>query len=185
MSKRKAVVVDEVLAAKKTAKITKVPKTLKEKILYLLATEDTLVSLPTLKKLLRENYDIDDTSANNNKLNKTLKALLEEDEDDFGKIGGSYHGGKNSLAFLEYEVQRTARELKQADDKLHENDVKCCYCLTWCDSMETWKGEDSIARGGIHKCSNDACKRTFYTWISGDHRIGHEVEYKRGGSYLS
>jgi hypothetical protein len=183
MSKRKAVD-GEVSTAKKQVKIVKTPKTLKDKVLQLLAVEDTLVSLPSIKKLLRENYQIEDTTANNNKLNKTLKTLLEEDRDDFGKIGGSYHGGKNSTAFLEYEVQRTAKELQQAEDKLHENDVKCCFCLTWCDSMKTWKGEDSIARGGIHKCSNDACKKTFYTWIGDGYRIGHEVEYKRGGNYF-
>ncbi len=81
----------------KAAAKNKIPKTLKEKILDLLATEETLVSLPTMKKILCERYDcgcadVKQATALNNKINKTLKSLLEENRDDFQKIGGSYHG---------------------------------------------------------------------------------------------
>lgn len=182
MSKRK---VDVLVEAKKSKKPTlKTPKTLKEKILHLLATEDAFVSLPAMKKLLRENYDLEESTASNNKLNKTLKALLEENRDDFGKIGGSYHCGKKGTAFREYETQRTANELKAEEDKLHEDDeyAKCPFCLTWCD-MNARKSIDSIYRGSIFKCSEQSCKKKFYTWPTDGYKMGHEIEYKNSEDY--
>jgi DNA-directed RNA polymerase subunit RPC12/RpoP len=162
-------------------KSTKQPKTLREKILHVLSTEDQLVSLIKLKKRLAESYEIEETTANNNKINKLLKTLQDEEgrEAYFGKIGGSYHGGIHSPAYQAWKQADDERQAKEAEDKAHEDDINCPFCGQWNDCMATWKGEDSIARGGRYRC--DHCGKAFWSWISDGYRYGHEVEYKKSG----
>ena len=87
MSKRKA---ESGLVTEKNKTAKKSPKTLKDKILDLLAHQEVLVGLSSIKKILAEKYLVEESTANNSKLNKTLKSLLEEGRNDFEKIGGSY-----------------------------------------------------------------------------------------------
>lgn len=172
---------------KKAAPATtgKAPKTLREKILHLLAHEDTLISLIKLKKRLTEApYNIEENTTNNNKINKLLKTLQEEEghADYFGKIGGSYHGGTNSPAYQTWRKEEDQRLAKEADDKAHADDINCPFCDKWNDVMKTFKGEDSIARGGRFVCQ--FCKKTFWSWISDGYRYGHEVEYKKSKMFF-
>lgn len=159
------------------------PKTLKEKILAVVASQDTLVGLATIKKVLAEQYDFESSTANNNKINKTLKTMSEEHRDDFGKIGGSYHGGANSAAFLAHEGKVAAEQALIDEYKAHEGEVQCPFCFVYSDEEIYGRGEDSVARGGRFQCSG--CNKTFFTWIS-DHfttRLGHKKEYKFSGLY--
>ncbi len=162
----------------------KTPKTLKDKILHILSKEVSLVGLASLKKLLSEQYEIEATTANNNKLNKTLKALCDEERDDFGKLGGSYHGGINSAAFIAHDTERAAKQAILDEYEAHDGEVQCPYCMIYNDELATWKGEDSVARGSKYECTG--CKKMFYTWID-DHttRLGHKKEYKFSGQYSS
>ena len=94
MSKRKSTVQPNEAVAEKTKSV---PKSLKDKILDVLAIEESLVSLPKLKKILCERYDcvcsdVKQATALNSKINKTMKSLLGENRADFKKVGGSYHG---------------------------------------------------------------------------------------------
>lgn len=134
--------------ATSSAKKNKKPTSLKEKILHLLSLQDKLIGLASIKKILKEDYDIEDNKANNNRINKTLKELSEEEgRDDFGKVGGSYHGGVNSPAYQEYAEQESEKEAKRKAAAEHPDDFQCPYCDAWNDALETWRGEDSIARG--------------------------------------
>src|SRR5688572_28107082 len=110
MSKRKAN--SDVHAAVQKKRVV---KTLKDKILDLVQNAEAFVSLVALKKTLAEQYEVPDTSANNTKILKTLKALLEENRNDFGKIGGSYHGGVNSLAYERHEAMRKRADAENAE----------------------------------------------------------------------
>ena len=168
-----------------TTAAVKAPKTLKEKILHVLSQEVSLVGLASLKKLLAEQFNIEATTANNNKLNKTLKALCEEKRDDFGKIGGSYHGGIHSPAFIAHDTERAAQQAILDEYEAHDGEVQCPHCMIYNDELATWKGEDSVARGSKFECTG--CAKTFYTWISDYHtsRLGHKKEYKFSGQYYS
>lgn len=67
--------------------------TLKEKILSIVENSETLISLQKLKKELVVRYGLANNKAFNTNVNKVLKALLDSNDENFGKIGGSYHGG--------------------------------------------------------------------------------------------
>eukprot|EP01040_Poterioochromonas_malhamensis_P009941 gene9941-10802_t len=56
--------------------------------------------------------------------------------------------------------------------------LQCPHCDTWNHEDESYIDEDSVARGGVHKCKS--CKKRFYTWISDYDRRGHIVEYRYG-----
>lgn len=160
--------------------------TLKEKILAILSKEDNMVGLASLKKQLLEQYEFPTDGAdkaNSNKLNKTLKAMLDEERNDFGKIGGSYHGGANSPAFIAYDAERAAKQAAQDEWDAHAGELQCPYCKKWDNEMAVWKGEDSVARGGKYECSG--CKKIYWTWISdySTRKLGHQKEYKYSGMY--
>ncbi len=137
------------------------------------------MGLASLKKLLQENYDFEPTAANNNKLNKTLKLLIDEDRNDFGKIGGSYHGGENSPAFIEHYTKWHAQEAQKILQTFRKDEMKCPYCETWNDSLKTWIAEDSTTR--IFQCGQ--CKKRFFIYISDYDKImtGQTKEYKYSG----
>jgi predicted RNA-binding Zn-ribbon protein involved in translation (DUF1610 family) len=131
MSKRKAATKLEGEVAKKSDK--KAPKTLKEKILDLLANQETFVGLPKIKSILAKVYDVEESASNNVKINKALKLLSEEERDDFGKIGGSYHGGEQSPAYLFNEAY-LAQEQADKDARALEgpkDDMRCPNCRDW------------------------------------------------------
>jgi len=160
--------------------------TLKDKILAILAKEEDLIGLASLKKKLLEQYDFPTDGAdkaNSNKLNKILKALVDEERNDFGKIGGSYHGGVNSPAYIAYDADRAAKQAAQDEWEAHRDELQCPYCMKWDDEMSVWKGEDSVARGGKYECSG--CKKIYWTWISDypTRKLGHQKEYKYSGLY--
>ncbi len=160
-------------------KSKKTPTTMKEKILHLLAKQEKLIGLVTIKKILKEEYDVEDNKANNTRITKTLKDLSEEERDDFGKIGGSYHGGDNSVAYQEYAEKEAQKEARRQFLELHKDELQCPHCETWNDEMACWLGEDSVARGGKYRCKD--CNKLFYTWISDyDTRVGHKIEYRYG-----
>ncbi len=169
----------------KAAKVPKTPKTLREKILHILATEEKLISLAKLKKRLAESYEVEESTTNNNKINKLLKTLQDEDghEDYFGKVGGSYHGGIGSPSYEAWKQEDDVRKAQEAEDELHKDDIKCPFCDEWNDTESSFKSEDSIARGGRYVC--DHCGKTFWSWISDGYKYGHKVEYKRSGYYLA
>jgi hypothetical protein len=175
-------VVEEAQTKKKQKKFTKQPVTVKEKILHLLAKEDKLIGLATIKKLLKSEYEIDDSKANDSRITKALKELEEEEREDFGKIGGSYHGGENSTAYQAHATEEAEKAAKRKFLVDHKDEYQCPYCETWNDQITTWKGEDSIARGSKFQCSN--CKEMFYSWISDctTNLVGHRVEYKKGSA---
>jgi len=160
--------------------------TLKEKILAVLSKEEGMVGLASIKKQLLEQYDFPTDGvdkANSNKLNKTLKAMVDEERDDFGKIGGSYHGGIHSAAYIAYSAAEAAKKAAQDEWDAHKDELQCPYCGTWDNEMAVWKGEDSIARGSKFQCSG--CKKTYWTWISDftTNKLGHRQEYKFSGMY--
>jgi DNA-directed RNA polymerase subunit RPC12/RpoP len=173
-------VVEEAQTKKKQKKSTKQPVTVKEKILHLLAKEDKLIGLATIKKILKNEYEIDDSKANNSRIAKALKELEEEERDDFGKIGGSYHAGESSTAYQVHATEEAAKEAERKFLEEHEDVYQCPYCKSWNDEMKSWKGEDSIARGSKYQCLT--CKEFFYSWISdwSTNKVGHTVEYKKG-----
>ena len=119
-NKKKAVEVADIPAAPPRAAAK--PKsgkalTLKDKIIAVLSKEDNMIGLASLKKQLLEQYDFPTDGgdkANSNKLNKTLKAMVDEDRNDFGKVGGSYHGGVNSAAFIAYSAEEAAKKAAKA-----------------------------------------------------------------------
>lgn len=161
----------------KRNKKIKTPKTLKEKILTILSNSNTLLGLQKIKKILITEYDMKETKVFNANVNKTLKLLSEDKNeiDRFGKIGGSYHGGIRSQAYLSHErEQREKQELKKHID---DGEVLCPYCNLWC-SDECFVREDSVARGGLYLCEH--CSEEFWTWISDGYSIGHKVEYRYG-----
>jgi hypothetical protein len=63
---------------------------MKECVLHIVAEADKFVGLATVKKLLINNYGFKETGAFKTQLSKCLKALVDENRDDFGKIGGYY-----------------------------------------------------------------------------------------------
>ncbi|CAK4651254.1 hypothetical protein LEN26_011368 [Aphanomyces euteiches] len=152
-------------------------KSLKDRILYIVKNSATLVSLPKIKKRLQEEFDLEPSTVLNTRVKKALQELIESDREDFGKVGGSYHGGEDSAAYLAHMGKAQA----QQDEESHRaaGHVLCCYCNTWADSE--FIDEDSVARGSKQKCEN--CKKTYWTWISDGYSYGHEVEYRYGDGY--
>jgi sarcosine oxidase delta subunit len=165
----------EAAAAPKRAK-----SSMKEKILHLLAAQEKFVGLQTIKKILRDQYDVEESKANNTRILKTLKDLEAQEEDiadKFGKVGGSYHGGTASAAYLEYAANNAAQEAFEKEIAEHADELKCPFCERWFpDNEDTWQGEDSIARGGKYICS--LCNKTVYTWIGDNLPFAHKVEYR-------
>lgn len=158
MSKRKA---DDVVEQQPKKKADK--KTLKDKIISILSVEEHLVSLAALKKLLLENFGFETTTANNNKLNKTLKSMC--DEQVIGKIGGSYHGGEGSPSFLEYNQGEQLLQEEREQKLLHADEMCCPWCLTWLNAYQNCIDEDMIRSEEIliriYKCSK--CSKNFYS----------------------
>lgn len=131
------------------------PSTLKEKILFVLSQQESLIGLATLKKLLEENYEIEaNNKANNSHLLKTLKELGNEAEkgerDDFGK-----------------------------------GEIQCPYCQTWknADSDDndddSWEREEDWEKGKRYFCGT--CSQVFYSWLSDCDRnlVGHKTKENR------
>lgn len=151
------------------------PTTMRGRVLAIVAESDELVGLPTLKKKLKNQYGMEDSKAFNTLLNKTLRTMCEENRDDFGKIGGSYHAGPNSTAFLihqEKEKSRAIMEKHRAD-----GEIDCPHCQFWC-GPNCFLREDSVARGGLHEC--ESCGKHFWSWISDGYTRGHTKEYRYG-----
>jgi hypothetical protein len=172
-------------APQQAKKKSKKPTTLKEKILDLLSKQTKLIGLATIKKILKEDYEIEDSKANNSRITKTLKELEENgDTATFGKIGGSYHGGEGTAAYQEHAEAEAAKAAKAKFLKDHDGLLQCPYCSHWNDELKSWKGEDSIARGSKFECAE--CNKKFYTWISDfmDNKVGHKVEYKIGNKKI-
>ena len=164
---------------KATATTRKKPKTTttKDKILAILASHHELLCAQRIKKLLVSEYGMPESGAFNTNVNKTLKPLCEQQEalgDVFGKIGGSYHGGVSSKAYLD----SVAAVQQQEEARMHEQNghMLCCYCNTWAESE--FIREDSAARGSLERCGNPACGEEFWTWISDN--CAHTQEYKYG-----
>ena len=79
---------------KKPAK--KSPNSIEEKILALLRDQSKVIGLPTIKKVLIAEYGCKDSPAFRKNVGQTLKILESVERADFGKSGGSYHGGESS-----------------------------------------------------------------------------------------
>lgn len=175
--KRKAssadVAVDKDAGEKKKSTPAVSKMTMKDKIQAILDSTPKLIGLPTIKKLLMETYAIEDSKIFVSNVNKALKSLVETEA--VGKVGGSYHGGKTSASFLQYQKDCEEAEAKRIEEAEHEGETQCPFCDKWC-SEECFVKEDSVARGGEHFC--DDCGSTFWTWISDDYKYGHEFEYK-------
>lgn len=154
------------------------PAAIRNCILEMVAEADSLISAVRIKKNLVSDHGMVDSKQFNTNVNKILKSMSEnEPADKFGKIGGSYHGGTNSQAYLDHtECTTKAAELKQ-----HEinGEIKCCYCGLW-NSRDCFVREDSVARGGLHKCESPACLKEFWSWISDGYIYGHRKEYRFG-----
>lgn len=149
--------------------------TLKEKILSIVENSETLISLQKLKKELVVRYGLANNKAFNTNVNKVLKALLDSNDENFGKIGGSYHGGVASRAYLDYSEKEKKKLILQKHQD--EGEILCPYCNSWCSS-ECWIEEDSVARGGLHQCEH--CAEEFWSWISDGYLYGHKQEYCYG-----
>eukprot|EP01039_Chlorochromonas_danica_P003827 gene3828-4178_t len=171
MSKRKLVSNSEGASnSKKVAK--KAPKTLKDKILDLLTKQESLVGLPTIKSILAKEYEVEESSANNTKINKTLKLLLEEERDDFGKIGGSYHGGKSSPAYLAHQALLDQQQAERDAEALQEprDDMRCPYCQCWGrhkDYLVLEEEKEGCLQGSkvtLYRCLN--CDKDFKVTIN-------------------
>ncbi|KAF0699482.1 Aste57867_9952 [Aphanomyces stellatus] len=151
------------------------PKTLIGRILFIIQDATNLVGMPTVKKRLIDEFDMTDSPSFRKKVAKALAKLSECDRADFGKIGGSYHGGEDSAAYLAYEE---AQEAMEEEEKMKDAGcTKCCWCAQWCDD-DCFIREDSIGRGSKYKCIH--CDRIYWTWISDGYVYGHDVEFKKG-----
>jgi len=154
----------------------KISTTLKEKILTILSNSETLIGLQKIKKILINEYNLNNTKLLNTNVNKTLKLLVEENDiENFGKIGGSYHGGIRSKAYLSYQKEQEKKQ--EINEHRNNGDVLCPYCNLWCDG-DCFVREDSVARGGLYVCEH--CSEDFWTWISDGYLYGHKVEYRYG-----
>jgi hypothetical protein len=149
--------------------------TLKDKILAVVRNSDSLLGLQKIKRLLVEDYGLTENKAFNTNVNKAIKALVEANDENFGKIGGSYHGGVASRAYLLHQEKETKKAV--LDSHRREGEILCPYCHNWCSS-ECFIEEDSVARGGRHRCEH--CPKDFWSWISDGYLYGHEVEYRYG-----
>lgn len=160
----------ERISPKKAPKST----TLKQKILAIVAEADTLLGLPSIKRELIAQYGHEDSKIFRANVNKAIKSLLDERHEGFGKVGGSYHAGQESIAFR----NNAAQKLKQSelDEHARRGESLCPYCNSW--GEHTFLREDSVARGGRHQCLN--CPKKFWTWISDMYLFGHKVEYRYG-----
>ncbi|RLO12991.1 hypothetical protein DYB28_015921 [Aphanomyces astaci] len=152
-------------------------KTTKDRILFILAKATTLVGVPTIKKRLVEEYGLTESKAFNTNVNKALAALSSEQRADFGKVGGSYHAGDASAAYIQHFQGKASAAADEANAQkyMDQGCIQCCHCGEWCPG-DCEVGEDSIARGSKYKCF--ACDKVFWTWISDGYTTGHEVEYK-------
>ncbi|KDO31772.1 hypothetical protein SPRG_03692 [Saprolegnia parasitica CBS 223.65] len=132
-------------------------KTMKARIVYILSVATQLVGPLTIKKRLFAEFGVTESKLFASNFKKALKELGDENRDDFGRVGGSYHGGTSSPAYL-------ARVAEEEADTAH--------------AAELAAHEDSVARGGEYECSN--CHKTFWTWISDGYVYGHPIEYRYG-----
>ncbi|KAF0699483.1 Aste57867_9953 [Aphanomyces stellatus] len=152
------------------------PTTLADRILFIVHGATSLVGLPTLKKRLVGEFGMTDSPAFRKNVAKTLVALY--GRSDFGRIGGSFHGGETSEVFL---AATAAQKAAEEEKKMKAAGlIQCCWCEKWCD-VDCFICEDSIARGGKHKCGQ--CGRIFWTWISDGYTNGHRVEYRKGPDF--
>ena len=214
MPKRKDQPVDdEKKPAKKSFVTRKIPKTLKDKILDLVSKEEQLISLIAMKKILAEQYDcgcanVKESTAMNTKINKTLKSLVDENRDDFGKIGGSYHGGEQIVAYLNH-MEATAQGGDCDNGGEDDDEVNFRFVIFVCWSYQfLWNclqdGDDDSDDITNHRddiqcphCSHwnnewdvggeDAdfsclkCGNDYYTWRCDDmkdSRTGHRFSYE-------
>lgn len=68
-----------------------------------------------------------------------MKDLLDEKRNDFGKIGGSYHGGESSLAYLSHIAASLDKEQEEEEEAKTEGknfegekpDLRCPTCRDW------------------------------------------------------
>lgn len=166
--------VKEIESKNKKRIVKKTPTTLKDKIITIVQNSDTLMSLQKIKKLLISDYGYTDNKSFNTNVNKTLKSLVDGNDNNFGKIG-SYHGGVTSRAYLDHQE----KEKKESELRNHVDagDILCPYCNKWCSS-DCFIDEDSVARGGRHQCEH--CAEEFWSWISDNYLYGHKVEYRYG-----
>jgi len=105
---------------------------------------------------------------------------MSEDESllhTFGKIGGSYHGGIDSIAYIDHTTKTNAANALNA--RSINGDITCPYCNKW-NTSNCFIHEDSVARGGLHRCQVGDCNKEFYSWISDGYLYGHKVEYRYG-----
>lgn len=155
----------------------RLPTSLKDKILAIVSDSESLISAIRIKKLLIADYGVSDTKASNTKVNTLLKSMSADRNLAFGCIGNSYHSGMGSTAYINYNMKQTAEnELKEHSRKM---EILCPYCETWND-QRCFVREDSVARGGLHKCLNEDCNKNFYSWISDGYLFGHKIEYRYG-----
>lgn len=161
MSKRKAD--SNSAAGQRNQKKTAPPKTLKEKITAILEVEEHLTSLAALKKLLNENYGIETNTANNAKLNKTLKSMC--DAEVIGKVSGSFHGGPESPSFLEHNQGEVRLQAERDQKQLHASEMCCPWCSHWMNAYQNCINEDIIKSEEIliriFKCED--CAKQFYS----------------------
>jgi DNA-directed RNA polymerase subunit RPC12/RpoP len=129
----------------------KTPKTLKDKILHLLAKQEKLIGLASIKKILKDDYDIDDSKTNATRINKTLKDLEAENHVEFGRIDRSYHGGLESAAYLAYqeEIEAKQAEIAEDDRPVEAGELKCPYCSAINHEDDGTVNSDSTS-GGMH-----------------------------------
>eukprot|EP01001_Neometanema_parovale_P011036 NODE_7278_length_778_cov_80.993893_g7037_i0.p1 GENE.NODE_7278_length_778_cov_80.993893_g7037_i0~~NODE_7278_length_778_cov_80.993893_g7037_i0.p1 ORF type:complete len:220 (+),score=49.25 NODE_7278_length_778_cov_80.993893_g7037_i0:54-662(+) len=151
-------------------------QTMKTCVLSLVADASDLLSLQAIKKALLAN-GFSEAAGFAKKVNKTLKALVDEDRPDFVKVGGSYHGGVDTPAFQKWNTKKQEEEALAQHQK--NGHIDCGFCGTWAE--HEFLGEDSIARGGSYRCDN--CDKIFWAWISDGYRRGHTVEYRYGPDF--
>jgi hypothetical protein len=169
-------VIDDSNSPKRKKKVVgAIPRTLKEKILAVVRGSDSLMSRQNIKSLLINDYGVTENKAFNTNVNKALKALIETNEETFGKVGGSYHSGVTSRAYLLHQEKEGANSALESHRRA--GNILCPYCGHWC-THECFIEEDSVARGGHHQCQH--CHKTFWSWISDGYLYGHKVEYRYG-----
>lgn len=131
------------------------------------------MSLQSIKKRLVQEYNMQESKSFNTNVNKSLKNMIQSGVANFGKVGGSYHSGITSNAYLRHQAKEAAAaEMLEREQK---GEIQCPHCKSW-NGFDAWLREDSVARGSLNRCLNPDCKREYWSWIADIY--GHTVEYR-------
>jgi len=93
------------------------PKTIKDQIFTVVHEADRPLGLASIKKELVLKYNRVESKVFGSHVRKALKELMEEMRKDFGKSGGSYHGGAGSRSDPARIEERESEERKVAAEQ--------------------------------------------------------------------